>query len=216
MTIEDAHSPNATDPSNCVRNQTGKGLRQLLLDGELAAIMGERDGRSGRRPAVIPDAEQAAHAWIERTGIQPINHTMAVKTDLVSEHPWLAGELMRDVRRGEATGRVGRCRGAAALRARGQPCVAADVPSISPPTQKLTPRVYRADECFIRSELAHEASGGRAMIIDIHGHYTTEPQALQLFRDKQLAGLADVSRRRRPRRTSASPTRCSTSRSSRS
>jgi 4-oxalmesaconate hydratase len=33
------------------------------------------------------------------------------------------------------------------------------------------------------------------MIIDIHCHYTTEPQALHLFRDKQLAGLADPTRR---------------------
>lgn len=33
------------------------------------------------------------------------------------------------------------------------------------------------------------------MIIDSHGHYTTEPQALFQFRDKQLAGLADPSRR---------------------
>jgi 4-oxalmesaconate hydratase len=33
------------------------------------------------------------------------------------------------------------------------------------------------------------------MIIDIHGHYTTEPQALHAFRDKQLAGLADPARR---------------------
>jgi 4-oxalmesaconate hydratase len=33
------------------------------------------------------------------------------------------------------------------------------------------------------------------MIIDIHGHYTTEPQALQVFRDKQLAGLADAGRK---------------------
>ncbi|MGZ5037084.1 MAG: amidohydrolase family protein [Usitatibacter sp.] len=33
------------------------------------------------------------------------------------------------------------------------------------------------------------------MIIDIHGHYTTEPQALQAFRDKQLAGIADPTRR---------------------
>ena len=33
------------------------------------------------------------------------------------------------------------------------------------------------------------------MIIDIHGHYTTEPQALHTFRDKQLAGLADAARR---------------------
>ena len=33
------------------------------------------------------------------------------------------------------------------------------------------------------------------MIIDIHGHYTTEPQALHTFRDKQLAGLADSARK---------------------
>jgi 4-oxalmesaconate hydratase len=33
------------------------------------------------------------------------------------------------------------------------------------------------------------------MIIDIHGHYTTEPQPLHLFRDKQLAGIADSSRK---------------------
>ena len=33
------------------------------------------------------------------------------------------------------------------------------------------------------------------MIIDIHGHYTTEPPVLHQFRDKQLAGLADPLRR---------------------
>ncbi len=33
------------------------------------------------------------------------------------------------------------------------------------------------------------------MIIDIHGHYTTEPEALHRFRDRQLAGLADPMRR---------------------
>jgi len=33
------------------------------------------------------------------------------------------------------------------------------------------------------------------MIIDIHGHYTTEPPAVHQFRDKQLAGLADRARR---------------------
>ena len=33
------------------------------------------------------------------------------------------------------------------------------------------------------------------MIIDTHCHYTTEPQALHVFRDKQLAGLADPARR---------------------
>lgn len=33
------------------------------------------------------------------------------------------------------------------------------------------------------------------MIIDIHGHYTTEPPALHAFRDRQLASLADPARK---------------------
>jgi len=33
------------------------------------------------------------------------------------------------------------------------------------------------------------------MIIDIHGHYTTEPAAMHTFRDKQLAGLTDAARK---------------------
>jgi 4-oxalmesaconate hydratase len=33
------------------------------------------------------------------------------------------------------------------------------------------------------------------MVIDCHGHYTTAPPQLELFRDRQLAGLADRSRR---------------------
>ena len=33
------------------------------------------------------------------------------------------------------------------------------------------------------------------MIIDIHGHYTTEPPSLFAFRDKQLAGLVDATRK---------------------
>src|SRR5579862_8016019 len=33
------------------------------------------------------------------------------------------------------------------------------------------------------------------MIIDIHGHYTTEPPALHQFREQQLAGLKDSARK---------------------
>jgi 4-oxalmesaconate hydratase len=33
------------------------------------------------------------------------------------------------------------------------------------------------------------------MIIDCHGHYTTEPGQLHAFRDRQLAALADASRK---------------------
>ena len=55
--------------------------------------MGERQADpAGVRP-VIPDAEAAALAWSRRTGIRPVNHIVAVRTGLLREHPWLAGEL---------------------------------------------------------------------------------------------------------------------------
>ncbi len=44
---------------------------------------------------VIPDADAAAAAWSQRTGVYPINHVVVVKDALLAEHPWLADELMR-------------------------------------------------------------------------------------------------------------------------
>jgi 4-oxalmesaconate hydratase len=39
---------------------------------------------------------------------------------------------------------------------------------------------------------------GKPVIIDCHGHYTTAPQELERFRDRQLAGLVDNPRRPAP------------------
>lgn len=94
LTMEDAHLPEYKDPDNCERNSSPQGLRQLMMAGELAAIMGERDvDPSGIRP-VVPDAEAVAAGWIEKTGMFPVNHSLAVKTQLLDAHPWLARELM--------------------------------------------------------------------------------------------------------------------------
>ena len=51
----------------------------------------------------------------------------------------------------------------------------------------------RADLAEPRAAL-RRLRGRRPVIIDIHGHYTTAPQALQDFRDAQLAALADPTR----------------------
>ena len=92
-TMEDAHLPEYVDPPNTRRYTAPPGLRELMLRGEFAAIMGERVvDPVGIRP-VIPDARKRALEWIERTGIQPINHILTVKTALLEEHPWLAQEL---------------------------------------------------------------------------------------------------------------------------
>jgi 4,5-dihydroxyphthalate decarboxylase len=94
VTMEDAHVAEYQDPPNAVRAEAGQGLRDLLTSGELAAIMGERTvDPTGIRP-VIRNADEAAAEWSRRTGVYPVNHVVAVKTELLEKHPWLADELM--------------------------------------------------------------------------------------------------------------------------
>lgn len=94
LTMEDAHVPEYIDPPSCSRNTTGRGLRELMGNGTLAAIMGERVVDPSGIRTVIPNAEQAAKDWMHRSGITPINHVLSVKRDLLAAHPWLGAELM--------------------------------------------------------------------------------------------------------------------------
>src|SRR5215470_1267581 len=66
-------------------------LGEMLAAGDLDAYMG------ARRPAcygkgvsrLFPDYRRVERAWYERTGIFPIMHTVVLKQELVTEHPWL-------------------------------------------------------------------------------------------------------------------------------
>lgn len=93
-TMEDAHLPEYVDPPNARRYTAPPTLRELMLAGEFAAIMGERVVDPTGVRSVIPKAKKTAQEWIVRNAIQPINHTLTVKTTLLKQHPWLAQELM--------------------------------------------------------------------------------------------------------------------------
>jgi 4,5-dihydroxyphthalate decarboxylase len=146
-TMEDAHLPQYVDPENTKRYAAPPALRELMMDGEFAAIMGERVvDPNGVRP-VIADATEAAHAWIERTGIQPINHILAVRNELTDAHPWLAAELFalfdraREIAVAEGAApppHYGLEKSRASLQLAMQ--FSAD--------QRITPRVYGVDEMF--------------------------------------------------------------------
>jgi len=94
VTMEDAHVAEYRDPPNAVKAAAGKGLRDLLLSGELAAIMGERTVDPSDVRPVIPNADEAAAGWSRRTGVFPVNHIVAIKAELLEGNPWLAGELL--------------------------------------------------------------------------------------------------------------------------
>ena len=149
MTMEDAHVAEYQDPPNAIRNAGGKGLRELLLSGELAAIMGERDVDPADVRPVIADAEAEAEKWSKRTGIFPVNHVVSVRSELLERNPWLASELMIMF---EAARVKSGARGTAALPYGLEPNRAAMQMLLDfAADQRLTPRIYRLDELFVKA-----------------------------------------------------------------
>ena len=93
ITQEDAHVAEYPDPAFVVREAAGKDLRAMLLAGEIDAEIGLARLDAPEVRTVIRDAAAAAAKWSDRTGVRPINHVVAIKTDLLVAHPWLACEL---------------------------------------------------------------------------------------------------------------------------
>ena len=93
VTQEDAHVAEYPDPPFVVRAAAGKDLRAMLLAGEIDAEIGLARLDAPEVRTVIPDAASVAADWSRRTGVRPINHVVAIKTELLAAHPWLAREL---------------------------------------------------------------------------------------------------------------------------
>jgi 4,5-dihydroxyphthalate decarboxylase len=93
ITQEDAHVAEYPDPPFVHREAAGKDLRAMLLAGEIDAEIGLAGLAAPEVRTVIPDAAASAADWARRTGVRPINHVVAIKTDLLDAHPWLAREL---------------------------------------------------------------------------------------------------------------------------
>lgn len=68
-------------------------LGQMLRAGELDAFVGARrpGGAGGAAPVrrLFPDFRRVERAYYERTGIFPVMHTVVLKEELVTRHPWL-------------------------------------------------------------------------------------------------------------------------------
>jgi 4,5-dihydroxyphthalate decarboxylase len=93
ITQEDAHVAEYPDPPFVLREAAGKDLRAMLLGGEIDAEIGLAGLKAPEVRTVIPDAAAAAADWSRRTCVRPINHVVAIKTELLQAHPWLAREL---------------------------------------------------------------------------------------------------------------------------
>ena len=80
-----------------LKPEPARSLNDMLLAGELDAVLSARPpkdlGRGIRR--LFADYEVAEEAYFRETGIFPIMHVIAIKADLLAQHPWLAMNLYK-------------------------------------------------------------------------------------------------------------------------
>jgi len=92
VTFEDAHVAEFRDTTK--RAPAGKQIIQMLLDGELDAVLGEKVEHPDLKP-LFPDAGKEEQAWFARHGVVPINHMVVVSQELSNTHPEAVREVSR-------------------------------------------------------------------------------------------------------------------------
>jgi 4,5-dihydroxyphthalate decarboxylase len=96
MTQEDAHVTEYSDPPNCQRLPPGSDLAEMMMRGELAAVlMGGDMPKDDRIRTLIPNAKAEARAWYEREHVVPINHMFVVRDEVARTRPDVVQEIFR-------------------------------------------------------------------------------------------------------------------------
>jgi 4,5-dihydroxyphthalate decarboxylase len=97
VTFEDAHVAEFRDTTQ--RAPAGKEIIQMLLDGDLDAVLGEKVERPGLKPLFTDGDEKA---WAAKHKILPINHMVVVSETLSNKHPDVVREAHRMLSESEA------------------------------------------------------------------------------------------------------------------
>jgi 4,5-dihydroxyphthalate decarboxylase len=92
VTFEDAHVAEYVDTTK--RAPAGKQIIQMLLDGELDAVLGEKVELPDLKP-LFPDAGKEEKSWFAKHGVVPINHMVVVSRELSNTHPEAVQEVSR-------------------------------------------------------------------------------------------------------------------------
>jgi 4,5-dihydroxyphthalate decarboxylase len=92
VTFEDAHVAEFRDTTQ--RAPEGKEIIQMLVDGELDAVLGEKVERPGLKP-LFADAATEERSWFAKHKVVPINHMVVVSANLSKDHPEAVREVFR-------------------------------------------------------------------------------------------------------------------------
>jgi 4,5-dihydroxyphthalate decarboxylase len=99
VTFEDAHVAEFRDTT--ARAPQDKQIIQMLVDGELDAVLGEKSEHPDLKP-LFPDVGNEEKSWFAKHQVMPINHMVAVSGALSTKYPQAVREVFRLLRESEA------------------------------------------------------------------------------------------------------------------
>ena len=88
----DEHVADYRPPENVVPIAAGKTLDEMLVAGELAAVVGRKVEHPDVAP-LIADPRAAGFAALRTRGLYPINHLVVVRDEVLAAHPDLAADV---------------------------------------------------------------------------------------------------------------------------
>jgi 4,5-dihydroxyphthalate decarboxylase len=97
VTFEDAHVAEFRDTTK--RAPKDKEIIQMLLDGDLDAVLGEKVERPGLKPLFTEADEQS---WFAKHKMLPLNHMVVVSETLAGTQPDAVREVFRLLKESEA------------------------------------------------------------------------------------------------------------------
>jgi 4,5-dihydroxyphthalate decarboxylase len=92
VTFEEAHVAEFKDTTK--RAPAGKQVVQMLIDGELDAVLGEKVDHLDLKP-LFADVAAEEKAWFEKHKVAPINHMVVVSQNLSNTNPAAVREVHR-------------------------------------------------------------------------------------------------------------------------
>jgi 4,5-dihydroxyphthalate decarboxylase len=92
VTFEDAHVAEFADTTK--RAPAGRQIIQMLIDGELDAVLGEKSDHPDLKP-LFADVVAEEENWFEKHKVVPINHMVVVSRALSEQRPDVVREVYR-------------------------------------------------------------------------------------------------------------------------
>jgi 4,5-dihydroxyphthalate decarboxylase len=141
VTFEDAHVAEYKDTTR--RAPAGKQIIQMLLDGELDAVLGEKSENPALKP-LFPDVGAEERSWSAKHDVVPINHMVVVGEALSNNHPEAVREVFRLLQQSAAVAPPA----AAPKFSAGEMHRSLEMIIGSTAQQGLIPRAFTVDELF--------------------------------------------------------------------